>query len=125
MYTCPHCSAPTISGWRKLNATSSHPARCPGCGGLSFVSGWSHHIGTLFGEVAFWGSIILALVLRSWYALLLLPLSIVAVIALLNSGFQLRATDASGVATARTRWLVELAVITAIVAACYLLFGNK
>jgi hypothetical protein len=124
MNTCPHCSAPTISGWRKLNATSSHPARCSACGGLSFVSGWSHHIGTLFGEVAFWGSIVLALVLHSWYVLLLLPISIFIAFTLFNSGFQLRTTDSSGVARARARWLVELAVIAAIVAACYLLFGN-
>lgn len=35
--TCPHCRRPAIAVRRKLYAVDALPARCPDCGGLSYV----------------------------------------------------------------------------------------
>ena len=34
---CPHCGKPTIAVGRRLYAIDACPARCPMCGGLSYV----------------------------------------------------------------------------------------
>ncbi|MDR1935393.1 MAG: hypothetical protein LBS49_07410 [Candidatus Accumulibacter sp.] len=114
----------TISIWKKVNATSIRPARCPSCGGLSYVSGWYHALVSLLLEVATWGSLIAALVLRSWYALLLWPLGVALVFLLQASGARLRATDAAAVSRARKRCVVELLVFAGAMAAVYVLFGE-
>ena len=125
MYTCPHCSMQTISAWRKAGATAARPARCVSCGGLSYVAGWAHTLDLLLLEVVFWGAILVAVVLRSWYALLLLPIGVLAVIVAFNYSPRLRITDTSSVAVARTRARWEQAAIIAIVAAAYFFFGNR
>ena len=125
MYTCPHCSMPTISAWRKAGATAARPARCASCGGLSYVAGWVHTLDLLLLEVVFWGAILVAVVLRSWYALLLLPIAVLAVIVAFNYSPHLRITDASSVAVARTRARWEQTAIIAIVSAAYFFFGNR
>jgi hypothetical protein len=74
--------------------------------------------------VAFYGSIILALVLNNWYPLVLLPASVLLVITLLLSGAQLRATDTSAVHRAWFRYLVASGIVVAAVIA-YAQFGHK
>lgn len=123
METCPHCSAPTISRWRKANATSVRPARCSSCGGLSFIPGWYHALAAVLSEVSVWGSIVIALALHSWYPLLLLPLGLAAIFYFPAGG--LRATDVSAVSRARLRFAIELAVIAVVVGVAYFLFGHN
>lgn len=120
MYLCPHCSAPTISRWRKANATSIRPARCLSCGGLSFTSGWYHALATVLSEVSVWGGIIIAIALQSWYPLFLLPLGL-AVVFHFPFG-ELRPTDVSSVSRARLRFAIELTVIAVVIGATYFFF---
>lgn len=124
MYSCPHCSAAKIPGWRKINATAARPARCPSCGGLSYISGWFHLLVALSVEVLFWGSIIVAIVVRSWYALVVVPIGGVA-LELLGRRAELRATDAAAVARARIWSFVEIGAIVLVAGGAYLFFGNS
>ena len=123
MDTCPHCSAATIPGWRKASAISARPVRCLSCKGLSYVSGWSHLFAAVLLEVVLWGSIIVAIVLHSWYALLLMPIGFVG-LTLVGRSAALHPTDASAVTRARIVSIVEFAAIFAVVGGAYLLFGS-
>jgi len=78
MNLCPHCSARSISAWRKVRATPFSPAVCNECKGVSYVSGWSGAIAAIGIELLFWGSIVFSFVVGSLYGLLALPLGIVA-----------------------------------------------
>jgi hypothetical protein len=124
MDTCPHCAALAITGWRKVNATSIRPARCPTCGGLSYVAGWYHVLASLLSEVLIWGSIVLAVVLHSWLVLLFLPLGLAVLFWLHSSGTKLHPIDAATVSRARIRAIFEVLAFAALVVAAYLLFGH-
>jgi hypothetical protein len=122
---CPHCNQPTISGWRKINATSIRPAECQNCGEKSYVSGWSHALVAISFEVSIWGSIILALILKSWYPLLISPLGIAIALLTYSSNASLIPTDSKKISQARIRAAFELLSIVSIIIAGYLLFGNE
>ena len=116
MYSCPHCSSPSISAWRKFNATPWFPARCKICGGESMASGWGRAVAALGAEVLMWGSIVFAVAVRSVYGLLLLPLGGLALSAFVNRLFPLVAIDSSWVkARRRTAWGFGIAIAVVLV----------
>ena len=105
LYSCPHCGKATFSSWDKALATSSRPAKCEACGGLSYVSIWSNlSLGLLFE------ALMLAVVLIG------ISGHIFAALAVLSGGLivglwldkrqPLRATDKAGVARAKRSFLV-------------------
>ncbi|WP_145985506.1 hypothetical protein [Marilutibacter maris] len=104
-----------------MNATPISPAVCPKCGTRSYASAWSQWLNALSWEVLFWGSIVVALVLRSWWALLLFPVGIWICGRVLGSMFALRSIDAAGIRAARRRLLIALLVVAAIVAGAALI----
>lgn len=93
MPACPHCQQPTITSWRKVNASDIFPARCSACGGFSYISAWARVSMVFVFEPLFWGTIILALWLKSWLALLVFPLSLWLVSLAVGMLFNLRPVD--------------------------------
>ncbi len=123
MHTCPHCGEATIPAWRKSGATSLRPARCGRCGGLSYVSGWTHALASLLAEVALWGGIALAVALQRWAGLLVSILGLAAVVYLVTARSKLVAVAPEAVRKARARFVLEMLVAAAIVWGLYLAFG--
>jgi hypothetical protein len=124
MFACPQCSQFGFTAWRKLNATSTFPARCSNCGGLAFVSGWAHLLSTLVCEVILWGSIIAALLLRSWLALALLPLGIAIWGVILSTLFPLKPIERGAVQSARRSSFIQLSFAALFLVAAYVLFAK-
>lgn len=124
MDTCPHCSDSTISAWRKSRAFSIRPARCPSCGGLSYVSGWYHATATILNEVILWGGIIAAIALRSWLVLIIALALLLGSLFLHGTGADLRAIDTAAVSRARSILALQTFVVACIVLVAYLLFGK-
>jgi len=89
------------------------------------VSGWSHALVAISFEVSIWGSIILALILKSWYPLLISPLGIAIALLTYSSNASLIPTDSKKISQARIRAAFELLSIVSIIIAGYLLFGNE
>ena len=79
---------------------------------------------TLVIEVAFWGSVIAALVLWSWYALVIFPLTIVLLSLVVGAIFPLRPTERSEVISARWSALWQTAVLIAVVLCLALIVGK-
>jgi len=124
MFDCPHCSERSIGAWRKVTATPFSPAICGNCGKASFVSGWSNFAVVLASEAFLWGSIVLAILLRSFYGLLALPLGIAATAILLARFFPLMAASDTVLETRRkvvrrTWFFVVLAAIALSVLGLY------
>lgn len=90
MHACPHCQQPTITSWRKVNASDIFPARCSACVGFSYTSAWAHVAMVLACEALFWGTIVLAIWLKSWLALLIFPLSLWLVSLAVGMAFNLK-----------------------------------
>ena len=42
-HKCPHCNAPAISKWQKLNSGPLFPAKCKNCNGLSEIQ-WKYSL---------------------------------------------------------------------------------
>jgi hypothetical protein len=119
MYTCPHCSAATISSWRKTNSSPLFPARCRNCGGESVSSGWSRAITAFGAESLLWGSFAFALAVGSLYGLLLLPVGMFALVLVTNRVFPLVAVDAA-FSAARLRakkrfWIIAAALLVVLI----------
>lgn len=125
MFTCPHCFAPAIGRWRKFNASSTFPAVCPKCGGLSFVSAWAHAGTALVLEVLLWGSIIAALVLKSWYALLLFPAGVVFWALIIGQASGLQSIEPTAVLAARRSALYHAAGAFLLIGGATFFFGAK
>jgi hypothetical protein len=113
MYACPHCSSASISAWRKFNATPFFPAHCRACGGESMASGWGRATAAFGAEALLWGSILFAIFIGSFYGLLALPFSMLALSVLVNRAFPLVALDA-GLAKARRRAIRNFAIAVAV-----------
>lgn len=116
MYACPHCSALTISSWRKANSSPLFPVRCRNCGSESVASGWGRAITGFGAELLLWGSALFALAVGSFYGLLLLPVGLTALVVGTNRAFPLVAVDAA-FSTARRRamkrfWIIVAALVT-------------
>jgi hypothetical protein len=83
MNTCPHCSAPTISAFRKAMATPFSPAICGNCDKASYVSTWSGVLAMLVAEAVMLVGIVAAILSGSLYGLLAIPLGVVVMMVLL------------------------------------------
>lgn len=79
MNKCPHCDQPSIKTWKKVNATKAFPVKCAKFKQLSFLPAWWHFGSAISFEVVFWGSVIAALGLLSYFPLLLFPVVILVV----------------------------------------------
>ena len=124
-YLCPTCHEPTIGPWRKFQASDQRPAVCRKCRGLSYVSVWAH-VGVAFGiEILLWTAIILALALKSWWALLFFPAGLVAMVAVVGRFFPLKVTDRERVAQARRSAVIEFVVAIAMILTIAWLFSHK
>lgn len=93
MPACPHCQQPTITSWRKVNASDVFPVRCSACVGFSYISAWARVSMVFVFEPLFWGTIVLAIWLKSWLALLVFPLSLWLVLLAVGLVFNLRPID--------------------------------
>jgi hypothetical protein len=124
MFICPHCSKPAFSNWQKFNASSTFPARCSSCGSLAFVSGWAHAISALILEVAFWGAIILAIFMRSWFGLLLLPVTIIVLSAAIGSIFPLKPIYPAAVSAARRSAAIQITLGALVLVTTFFIFGS-
>jgi hypothetical protein len=125
MYACPTCAACTISAWNKSNASSTLPARCAQCGGLSHVNDSIHAAAVLLAEVFFWGSIVLAIVARTWWPLLPVPLGWVGwVVGVGHFATLLPIDEPTVTASRRAGWRLLL-IIAMLMAAGYALFGSR
>ena len=78
MHTCPNCGRESITGWEKTNSNRNFPKRCRKCGERYFISAWGLFPFILSFDFLLWGSIILALSIRSWYGLLVFPIGVVS-----------------------------------------------
>lgn len=124
MYPCPHCAEPSISGLRKLHASDTFPASSSSCGGLSFVFAWAHAASAVVMDVLLWTSIIAALVLKSWYALLIFPVGLVLWSVAIGQAFSLRPIERSGVTGARRKAVVHVIGAVAVVGVLLYFFGE-
>ena len=115
MFACPHCQALSISSWRKANASSTFPAKCPSCRGRSFVSGWAHAATILFLEVLLWGTVIAAFVARSWLMLLLIPIGGLLWSLLIGVTFNLKPIDGPAVYRARRNAAIQVGAFLLVV----------
>jgi hypothetical protein len=116
MYSCPHCSAPAISGWRKASSSPLFPVRCPICGGHSAASGWARAVTAAGAEITLWGSIVFALSLGSPIGLLALPVGLFSMTAVVNIAFPLVATDGDPTVT-RKRAAKHFGIVMFVAAA--------
>jgi len=118
MYTCPHCAAPAISFWRREMASLVLPATCPECHAECVPSCWRSGIGAIFGEVLCWGSIIFAVIVRSFWGLLLMPVGLIALSLILARLFPLVVVDPAltrGRRAARSYFWIGLAIVVAFI----------
>ena len=79
------------------------------------ASGWSRAVSTLGSEIILWGSIIFAILVQSFYGLLIFPVAMLALATLVNRLFPLVAVD-PGLTKARRRaekgfWLAILVLV--------------
>lgn len=103
MYNCPHCQHPTITAWRKMNASDIFPVRCSACDGYSHISAWAVGAMGLACEALLWSTIVLAVWLKSWLALLIFPSSLCLVSLALGGVFNLKPIDADTVKRRRAK----------------------
>lgn len=121
MYNCPHCQQATITAWGKMNASDIFPVRCSACAGFSYISAWAMGVMVLAVDVFFWGTIILALWLKSWLVLLAYPLSLWLVSLALGLVFNLKPIDGETLKKrrAKRRWEFWLLVVVILIACAW------
>jgi hypothetical protein len=73
----------------------------------------------------FWGSIVAALVLKSWYALLLFPAGAVLWAMAIGQMFSLRPTDPAAVSGARRSALLHVVGAVLLIGGAIYLFGEE
>jgi len=115
MNNCPACDKPSISNWRKLNATSVFPRTCPECGIRYYISGWWHFSSLLSFEVILWGGFLLAFVLGSNFVFLLIPVALVLYYLVEVKYSKLREITPSQITKARIRAFIEIGVIVLVI----------
>ena len=76
MYECPHCYVESVTTWEKANSSSTFPKRCRKCGERYYISGWGLASVAMSFEVLLWSAIIIALMIKSWFGLLVFPVGI-------------------------------------------------
>ncbi len=120
MPACPHCQQPTITSWRKVNASDIFPVKCSSCGGYSHISAWAIGGMGLACEALFWSTIVLAIWLKSWLALLIFPLSLWLVSLAVGMAFNLKPID---IQIAKQRRLKTLRYSLLVIAAVLIIWG--
>jgi uncharacterized membrane protein len=121
---CPVCAQTGFTRWCKCNASAVSPAACRHCGALARLDDRVHFAGTLASEIILWGSLVLALALRTWYALLLIPLGIAGWMLLVGRHARLTRIEANEVAAERRSWLRWIVVVAIVGCAAYLVFDR-
>jgi len=111
MFACPHCLTSTISPWRKAGASRTFPVRCSNCHSLSFVSGWAHAATGLVAEVLLWGTVIAALVAKSWLILFFLPAGLLLWSMIVGVTFSLRPIEGPAVHRARRNAAIQVGAL--------------
>lgn len=114
-HTCPHCHEKAFSTWQKSAARDNRPAICNQCGDLSYCSLGAHGSAIVSHEMVLWGVIILALSVRSWWALLLYPILTGLIFVLNYSYFPLKKIISDEAQAARRRMWKELGVIACVI----------
>jgi hypothetical protein len=100
MFHCPQCSQPVFSAWRKLNASRLFPARCPVLRhSLRLCQVGLTRFIAIAVEVAFWGTVVLAIYLHNWFALALFPVAILAISLAVAAAFPFEPIPLSAVAS--------------------------
>jgi hypothetical protein len=118
MHRCPHCSADTVSAFRKAMSTPFAPAVCSHCDKASHVSAWSGLLAMLAAEGVMLLGIVVAIVSDSLYGLLAIPLGLVAMMGLLGWIFPLVPARREVRDIRRTVvWLTGILVLLAAIAA--------
>ena len=76
-------------------------------------------------EVLFWGTLVVALLLRSWWALLLFPTGLALWSFAIGSLFPLKATQRTEVLSARRTAAFQIVIAAALIAGAYFLWGSR
>lgn len=112
MYACPHCSALSISFWRKERSSLLFPARCPACHGESVPSVWNAFLAALAGELLLWGGLLFAAWLRSFWGLVSIPVAFLGLSLVLGALCSLVPIDRKATASRRTvrhvLWIIRM-----------------
>ena len=75
-------------------------------------------------DVLLWASIIAALVLKSWYALLIFPVGLVLWSVAIGQAFSLRPIERTGVTAARRKAVIHVIGAVAVVGVLLYFFGE-
>jgi hypothetical protein len=124
MFPCPTCAGRTIGAWKKSNASSTSPARCGQCGGLSHVNDSIHAAALVLTELSFWGGIVLAIVAQTWWPLLMIPLAWVGWVAGVGHFATLLPINEPSVAASRRAGWRLLLIVAMLMAAGFALLGG-
>jgi hypothetical protein len=115
-FDCPHCHQSLIGWWQKINATSVSPARCPQCKGLSHLSNWITALNATAIDIAFWLSVVAAIIAWSWIPLAAFPLALVLTTILTNRKAFLKPIDRDQLSRNRVRAVIQTGMLIACVA---------
>ena len=117
MFRCPHCHRQGLTLLGKLSSHASRPVPCRHCGELSFSNAPFALLVAILSELLLYGSILAALLYRSW-----IPIVVAVLIftALQVAHLLLPATRTTKRTVRRVRWL-QIAFIAAFVLAVVVL----
>lgn len=88
-------------------------------------SAWAHAASSVVMEVLLWGSIIIALVLKSWYALLILPVGLILWGVVIGHTFSLRPIERSGVRAARRKAVIHVVGAALVIGTLAYFFAER
>lgn len=114
-HACPHCHQLVFTTWQKSNARDNRPISCSQCGKLSYCSFWAHASIIFSHEVVFWSVIVIAVSLKSWWALLLYPATISALFVLNYHFFPLKPITEEQVAKAIKQMWYSLGILLVVI----------
>jgi hypothetical protein len=129
MYSCPHCSVPCYTLWRRLGLGRRRPIVCPNCGGLARISDKTRIAEALGVEVLAIAFLVSVFVWSWWIAAFLAAGLVVGFIALLDLVFPLVAAERLGSAAYNRRaaihfWLLAPLSLLFLIAICFAIFGG-
>lgn len=125
MFACPTCGKATISFWGKVGASSTMPTSCRECMALATLPddvGW---VSSALLDVLLWGSIVLAIWLRTAYALLAFPALAAGWGFYVGRFVRLLPITREQVAATRYSAFRHIVLGACVVFAAYLMFGAR
>lgn len=126
MYACPCCAQLSFTAWRKFGASSTFPARCPKCKGLTFLSVWVHLFNNVALQVLFVTAAIVALNLKSWLVFFVLFGGSVVVLSFAVASYtKLRPIDDAQVRKSRWSAVLQLCLLALFILMINLIFGGN